>query len=304
MQEQPLISVVIPAYNRADTIERALDSVRAQNFRDMEIIVVDNCSEDDTVVRVKAWAGDQPSFKLIRHDRNKGEAGSRNSGVRAARGRYVAFLDSDDEWLPGKLQCQLDALAKAGPSVTGCFTGQYIVMENGEQRLIDDWSVHLPITDLNLLTLGCGVGMGTTLMVERSAFEAAGYFDEELPLFVDVDWLCRYVRAQKVIKIPQPLTRYHKSPIRRGEVMERATALYVAKSAQYFASFGFVDRRRIMARLHSYISQSYEVHGPLSRFLSSRGRLLLAYPLQPPAVYIHWLAALLGLVRIGERSGR
>ncbi len=299
MQHDPLISAVIPAYNRGDTIERALDSVRAQNIDDMEIIVVDNCSQDDTVSRVKAWGQNEPRLKLVCHDRNKGEAGSRNTGVKTARGRYIAFLDSDDEWLSEKLKSQLDALANSDAS--GCFTGQYMVAPDGREQLVDDWTNRLPITDLNLLTEGCGVGMGTTLMVERSVFETVGYFDEELPLMVDLDWLCRYVRAHKVIKIMTPLTRYHKSPMRRGEPMERAIALYAGKNDMYLNSFGAFNRRKINARFYAYISQSYEAHGPLPSFLKSRGKFFLSYPFQPLSTYLHWLASMLGIVRIGQR---
>jgi glycosyltransferase involved in cell wall biosynthesis len=298
MEHGPLISAVIPAYNRGDTIERALDSVRAQDVNDMEIIVVDNCSQDNTVSRVKAWAQSEPRLKLICHDRNKGEAGSRNTGVKTARGKYIAFLDSDDEWLPGKLKRQLDALASSDAS--GCFTGQNVVLPDGGEQLVDDWSNRLPITDLSLLIEGCGVGMGTTLMVERSVFETVGYFDEELPLMVDLDWLCRYVQTHKVLKILEPLTRYHKSPMRRGEPMEQAIALYTSKNDKYLDSFGALNRRKINARFYAYISQSYEVHGPRDRFLLTRGQLFLSNPFQPLRTYVHWLAVLVGLVRLNR----
>ena len=103
----PDISVVIPAYNRATTIARALNSVLAQTFQDLEVIVVDDGSTDHTS-EVIQQIGDA-RVEIIRHTRNQGAAEARNTGMKAAGGKYIAWLDSDDEWLPDKLQVQLDA---------------------------------------------------------------------------------------------------------------------------------------------------------------------------------------------------
>jgi glycosyltransferase involved in cell wall biosynthesis len=96
----PLVSVIMPAFNRADTIRRAIRSVQAQTFTDWELIVVDDGSTDDTVALIE---GCDPRLKLIRQE-NQGTAGARNVGLSASAGSYVAFLDSDDEWLPHHLE--------------------------------------------------------------------------------------------------------------------------------------------------------------------------------------------------------
>src|SRR5262245_30132400 len=102
----PLVSVVIPAYNCARFIGEALDSVFAQDYPELEVVVVDDGSTDDTCAVVEGY-GDR--VKLIRQ-RNAGAAVARNEGMRRASGEYVAFLDSDDLWLPGKLRLQIDHL--------------------------------------------------------------------------------------------------------------------------------------------------------------------------------------------------
>lgn len=94
------VSIIMPTFNRADTIKRAIRSVQAQTFTDWELIVVDDGSTDDTAARIE---GCDPRLKLIRQE-NQGTAGARNTGLRASAGSYIAFLDSDDEWLPHHLE--------------------------------------------------------------------------------------------------------------------------------------------------------------------------------------------------------
>src|SRR5215469_600238 len=104
---KPRVSVVIPLFNRARTIERALASVQRQSFSDLEIVVVDDASSDGGADKI---AGLDPRLRILRHPANRGAAAARNTGINAARGEYVAFLDSDDEWLPAKLTTQLGVL--------------------------------------------------------------------------------------------------------------------------------------------------------------------------------------------------
>jgi glycosyltransferase involved in cell wall biosynthesis len=96
----PLVSVIMPTFNRADTIQRAIRSVQAQTFADWELIVVDDGSTDNTVALIE---GCDPRLKILRQE-NQGAVGARNAGLRASAGSYIAFLDSDDEWLPHHLE--------------------------------------------------------------------------------------------------------------------------------------------------------------------------------------------------------
>ena len=113
--EFPAVSVVVPTYNRAGTLPRALKSVLNQDFTDFELIVVDDGSTDDTTAAVKEL--DDPRIRYIQQD-NAGVATARNTGIRAARAEFIALLDSDDEWLPGKLGAEVAAL-RAAPARTG-----------------------------------------------------------------------------------------------------------------------------------------------------------------------------------------
>ncbi len=106
--EQPLVSVIIPTYNRADLIGHTLDSAINQSYRNLEIIVIDDGSVDNTEEVVKA-IGDS-RIRYIRHQTNCGGSTARNTGIEAARGEYIAFLDSDDIWVPNKIQLQLASI--------------------------------------------------------------------------------------------------------------------------------------------------------------------------------------------------
>ncbi|MGI9494220.1 MAG: glycosyltransferase family 2 protein, partial [Geminicoccaceae bacterium] len=102
----PLISIVIPVYNRADMIGRTVEGCLAQTYPEIEIVLVDDCSTDGLSEALAPFA-DEPRVHLVRHAENKGVSAARNSGVEAAKGELIAFLDSDDQWLPTKLERQI-----------------------------------------------------------------------------------------------------------------------------------------------------------------------------------------------------
>ncbi|WP_448207501.1 glycosyltransferase family 2 protein [Azospirillum sp. sgz302134] len=185
--EEPLVSVVIPVFNRAHTLRRAIESVRLQDVADWELIVVDDGSADQSEAIPPSY-GD-PRIRLIRHEKNRGAAAARNTGVQAARGRYIAFLDSDDEWLPGKLRAQLDALEGVPDAPHALCTGFVLHREETGRR-----SKRRPRADgtwFETILDGCYVSPGSTLMVRRECFAAVGPLDETLPRLEDWDWLLR-----------------------------------------------------------------------------------------------------------------
>ena len=125
-----LISVVIPAYNAEKTIEKAIQSAIAQSYSDIEVIIVDDCSQDGTVKIVNAYAKKDSRIKVFQNQTNRGAAFSRNRGVKEARGEWIAFLDSDDKWDLLKLEKQSDILKK-NPSCPLCFTGSAFENKRG-----------------------------------------------------------------------------------------------------------------------------------------------------------------------------
>lgn len=126
----PLVSVVTPAFNARRFIAEAVGSVLAQTFADFEMLVVDDCSPDDTAEIVSALARADGRVRLIQHRENGGPAAARDSALERARGRYVAFLDSDDLWLPGKLEEQISFMQERDAALS--YTQYRRISEDGK----------------------------------------------------------------------------------------------------------------------------------------------------------------------------
>jgi glycosyltransferase involved in cell wall biosynthesis len=209
---EPLISVVIPAHNAEKYLEETLASVHTQTFSDYEIIVVDDGSTD----RTAEIASDHDRVVLLAQT-NRGEAGARNTGIRAARGKYVAFLDADDIWLPSKLEKQAARLL-AHPSTAWTYTDA-LVFDSATRRTICRIGerIHLHEGDILRLLLLRNFIPSATPVVKRTALMEAGLFDEagERRMGVDWDMWLRIAERHTVSLIDQPLAmiRMHASNI-------------------------------------------------------------------------------------------
>ncbi len=200
MSKVPLVSVVITAYNRAHTITRAIASVQHQALDDWEIILVDDASEDD-LARVVENLG-EPRLRLIRNQQNRGIGGAKNVGIEHARGRFVAFLDSDDNWEPGKLVHQVAAL-EAEPGVPLCFTSFWVERQNGRRVLRRP---RIGRSCLDALVRGETTSLGSTLLATRECFAVVGGFNEEIARMQDREWLFRYIdHYERFLLLSEPM---------------------------------------------------------------------------------------------------
>jgi len=184
----PQVSVIIPTYNRAWILREAVDSVLGQDFESFELIVVDDGSTDDTAEILAAY-GDR--LRVIRQE-NRGVSAARNTGIRAAGGTLIAFLDSDDFWLPGKLACQV-AYLEAHPRRMICQTEE-IWIRNGV-RVNPGKRHRKPSGDIFERSLELCLVSPSAVMLRSRLFEPVGLFDETLPACEDYDlWLRVAVR--------------------------------------------------------------------------------------------------------------
>ena len=189
IEKKPQVSVIIPTYNRGWIIKEAIDSVLTQDYRDFELIVVDDGSTDNTDDILNSYHGDIIVFR----QENQGVSAARNRGLAEASGRFIAFLDSDDLWLPQKLFRQVEFFNK-NPEAQICQTEETWIRKgvrvNPKKRHKKPWGM---IFELSLAL--CLVSP-SAVMIRRSLFEKAGGFDETLPACEDYDlWLrisCRY----------------------------------------------------------------------------------------------------------------
>ncbi len=194
-----MISVVVPTYNRAWALERALESLFAQTLSPLEIVVVDDGSSDNTPLILKSY---QDRISVIRTE-NRGVSHARNVGIKASRGEWIAFLDSDDVWDRHKLQHQR-AFHKANPHIYFSHTHERWIRAEKEikqkkhHQKPQGWCFeeNLPF---------CKIAP-STVMMRRSLFEDVGYFDESLAVCEDYDLWLRVTKRYEVGLIPKALT--------------------------------------------------------------------------------------------------
>ena len=128
---QPLVSIITPCYNAAQTIQDTIASVKGQTYTNWELLIVDDCSEDNSISILQQEAANDSRVNYISLDTNIGPAGARNEALKRAKGKYIAFLDSDDLWLPEKLSKQVEFMEVH--NLPFSFTNYRIVKENGEE---------------------------------------------------------------------------------------------------------------------------------------------------------------------------
>jgi len=198
----PLVSVVIPTYNRAALLAQAIDSVLAQTFADYEVIVVDDGSTDRTAAVVEAVADRRVSLISLPHSGLPARV--RNAGIKRARGRYIAFLDSDDLWDPSKLDEQLAALA-ARPDCRWCHTGGRCIDEAGAPhprwpmpRLASEGWIAEP-----LLRRRAGVN-SSSVLVDGALLRDVGGFDETFVWGEDYDLWVRLALRSPIACVRDP----------------------------------------------------------------------------------------------------
>lgn len=202
------VSVIIPAYNAAQTIARAIESVRIQNMDAIEIIIVDDGSADDTYEVAVGLKRPDEIFHVLKMPKNGGVSAARNMGIRHAKGKFLAFLDADDIWLPGKLQQQVAAI-KQDPSITLVSCNSKLISESGEH--LKEGHVNRPPVegDEAWKTLLIYNFLPTpTVLTYRHLVTQVGGFDETLAVGEDLDLWIRLAMLGKVRVLKDILINY------------------------------------------------------------------------------------------------
>ncbi len=285
----PEVSVVIPTYDRPQLLARALRSVLAQSFGDFEVLVIDDGPSEETAA-VTAGCRDT-RVRYLRQPRNRGVAAARNRGLREARGRYIAFLDDDDEWLPDKLARQV-ALFRASPSDIGLlYTGVETVHADGSravERATARGDLHRQLLVANVVH-----GGGSNVILRRQVVAATGFFDEHLPAIEDFDYWLRVSAEFRIDRVAQPLIRYHDDRRPSDDNPEdaarrsRNAAANVAARAQLYRKHRARMRRAGVTHLFLLESVHRHLAGPLRDVRGARRLALMAAwqaPTSPPVL--------------------
>lgn len=195
----PEVAVIMPTYNRAGLVCRAIESVLAQTYNNYELIVVDDCSTDNTGEVVKSFDDDR--IKYIRHEINKGVSAARNTGIKTVAAKYLAFLDDDDEFFPSYLEKLVRAISDTTEQVGVVYSDLLV----GDKRTTTnrEGNVHKAVMRLQFnCQLGC-------FLIKRPCLETVGLFDEDLMFAEDVDLVIRLSKYFLFRHVEEPLSIRH-----------------------------------------------------------------------------------------------
>ncbi|MBA7607243.1 hypothetical protein ES703_14401 [subsurface metagenome] len=274
----PTVTVIIPTYNRAHLIGRSIRSVLDQTYQDFELIVVDDGSSDNTEEIVRNF--DDRRIRYIRREENSGSpVVPTNEGIKAARGKYIAVQDSDDQWLQEKLEKQIKVFEDTTPKVGIVYTDMWRVSEDGKKEywhspriMPEDGIIYEEALGYRVVNIGT-----QTLVIRKECFNKAGLFDEKLPMFIDTELLIRMSRYYYFYHIEEPLVNYFStassiSSSREADIMARKLIL-----EKYFEDIK--KDRKILARHYFDIGFLLCANGEVKPARSYLIKAIAAYPL-------------------------
>lgn len=286
MPKAPIFSVVVPTYNRAASLSNALGSIVAQTLPDLEILVIDDGSEDQTRELVASL--DQSAIRYFFQE-NRGCAAARNLGIAHSRGEYIAFLDSDDRWLKDKLEQQLELLrSQQSP---GCVTGYWLHPVRGREAPVVPTAHE---ASLRGILWKNRLQMGTTFACHRSVFDQVGTFDEDLLRGQDTDWLIRYRRAFDIGIVPEPLAVFNQHLVRSGEAMERSSLRFLEKHRTALRDQGRFFLKRKEAHVYQELAYQFSREGNPKKAHHYMRRSLASFPILAPGIWLLLADSLLG----------
>jgi glycosyltransferase involved in cell wall biosynthesis len=209
IQPMPAISIILPTYKRAHVLGRAIKSVLNQTFQDFELIIIDDNSKDGTEELVKGFNSEK--IKYVCQEGKTSPAIARNHGIHLAQGRYIAFLDSDDEWMPDKLERQFAELEKTPPEIGVVYCKCRVVSKKTEFYLPPAWINPTEGKIFRSLLEKSFIG-SQMVLVKKGCFEKVGLFNEQYAVYEDYDlflrlsklYLFRYIDETLVIIYQQP----------------------------------------------------------------------------------------------------
>jgi len=277
----PLVSVIIPAFNRDRVIGRAIKSVLAQTFQDFEIIVVDDGSRDETTKNAIKLACSEPRIRIFRFETNQGAQAARNAGARVAQGKWLSFLDSDDEWLPRSLEMRLEIAAVENVDVV--HSDCYILRNNMPKELFN-----LPVFRGQVYSqlLGRPGPMFPAMLMSVSSFFQIGGLDEAIVAYQEWDTAIRLGKSFRFGYVSAPTFVYNcqgTDTISKDE--RRAARGYKQVMKKHFLPIMFKLGPSAISRHYTAIARHYSLAGETKRARISRLSAFLWWP--SPRTAIH-----------------
>lgn len=299
MSDGTLVSVVVPTHGRPAFLHEAVDSVLAQTYEPLELVVVDGDPDAATRDALDAQVDDAVPLRYLEQTETTGAGAARNLGIEAARGEFVAFLDDDDRWKPEKLDRQVAAVD--GPAVGAVYTGMtYATDERGDGAAPDverdDFAPDIEGAVTRELLCGNFLGSFSRVLVRASAIEAAGPVDERFPTWEDWEWFVRLSRVCAFRAVPGRLV------VRRGghgdqlshdveTTFRTSYPRFLEEMRPVAATFGPAFERRFVASVNFRLGWAALMRG---RYDVARVTLARALWTDPSPRYLVTLALALG----------
>lgn len=259
----PLVSVITPTFNGEKTIKRSIKSVLSQTYPNIELIIVNDSSQDNTVEVVKGIKDERIQIYSLSKKRNGSIA--RNFGIKHAKGQYIAFLDDDDEWIDKKIEKQIQYLQnKNKEEWKAVITSHYNQKGNSWNSIILNKEGDLT---KEILLMQVSLGAGSGLLIEKSALEEIGFFNEAYLRHQDMEVVLKYLRKYKLAIVKEPLFRVHGHSFRVNTKTSIADKLLSAKEIflndfkKDIQKFDKKTQDKIYARQWLQISRFYSQEG-------------------------------------------
>lgn len=288
ISSRPLISVIIPVYNRAETIARSVQSVLMQDYCNIELLLVDDASTDNSVSVINSYR--DPRLRLLCHPVNKGESAARNTGIQNAKGNLIAWLDSDDFWLEGALAKMLAAY-QANPSSNGVLANHYLLENDIKSIGVRPFSMDAKKHFL----FGMDFGPGSAMLIERICYEKAGLYDEQVRRGPDWEWTIRFYQAGfNFALLFVPVAVVERVHYLNPEVVEKSYLYILDKHKDFFSTFGWINKNRALSKHYLTIALQFLGSGKHSKGWRYLFRGLSTWPFQRPGMYLRLFDALFG----------
>jgi glycosyltransferase involved in cell wall biosynthesis len=270
----PTVSIIIPTYNREHLLGRAIHSVLAQTYLEFELIIVDDGSTDNTERLVKSFNSEK--IKYIQYRENKGIVAARNTGIQSAKGDYIAFLDSDDKWMPEKLERQMRIFEKAPPEVGIVYTG-FVIIRNNKKKYVLSGGITSKDGDVFSNLLKGDFVLPSATLVKGECFKRAGMFDERFSPIEDSELFLRMSRYYQFKCINEPLVIYYPQPDSISANKSARIKPYRLILETYFEDLK--QDKRILASYYVRLGNLLCCYGELSQGRGYIIRSIKAYPL-------------------------
>ena len=254
----PLVSIVLPTYNRAHSVSKAIDSVLNQTFTDFELIIVDDGSSDQTKNIINTF--NDPRLSYIQHKHNKGVSAARNTGIELSKGKWVTFQDSDDEWHSQKLE-KTCAVAEKSDEKTSIIYCAYYKVYPRKSYLIPSQKEINKEGDLYLELLKGNFIPTPAILVRKTCFDDIGVFDTSFTTLEDWDLLLRLAKCYKFKFISDPLLFSHYTPHGVNE----------SPAKQSLAAFELIFEKNYQAYMNNPVAHS-QIKYQMGHLLCQLGR--------------------------------